>query len=104
MPEVEEYLNELNFILFQNHYFGFLESSFEYVDNLVDYIEHNLSIFPHKDTPENISSLGSKYIFYKINHQTTWYIFFENEENRYIVTYITNNHTEFAQFLGENNS
>jgi len=76
LPEAEEYLNDLAFVLFQKDYFGFLESSFDYVDDIVDFIEYNLQIFPFKNTPENLLQLGSKYIFYKANNTTTWYIFF----------------------------
>lgn len=99
LREVEGYLNELSYLLFQKEYFGFLESSFDYVDNLIDFIEYNLAIFPYKKTPENLIELGSKYIFYKANANTTWYIFFENYDNRFIVTYITNNYSEIVQFL-----
>ena len=99
LTEVEEYLNKLVFLLFQKEYFGFLENSFEYVDNIIDFIEYNLPIFPYKKTPENLLSLGSKYILYKANQNTTWYIFFENSENRYLITFITNNYSEIIQFL-----
>jgi len=36
LPEVEEYLNELMHLLFEKECFGFLESSFDYVDDIVD--------------------------------------------------------------------
>ncbi len=97
--EVEEYLNELNFLLFEKEYFGFLENAFDYVEQFIDFIEYNLPLFPSKNTPPALSSLGSKYIFYKANHQTTWYIFFENSGNRFLVTYITNSHSEIVNFL-----
>lgn len=99
MPEVELYLNDLTFLLFEKEYFGFLESSFEYVDDLVDFIENNLPIFPAKNTPSNLIYLGSKYIFFKANNHTTWFIFFEVHKNRYLVTYITNNYSEIVKFL-----
>jgi len=99
LPETEEYLNELAFVLFQKDYFGFLESSFDYVDDIVDFIEFNLPIFPFRNTPENLLKLGSKYIFYRANYTTTWYIFFENVDNRYLITFITNSHSEIVQHL-----
>ena len=99
LPEVEEYLNDLGYLLFQKEYFGFIENSFEYVDEIIDFIEYNLPIFPFRKTPENLIELGSKYIFYKANQTTTWYVFFENVENRYLVTLITNSHSEIVQHL-----
>lgn len=99
LPEVEDYLNDLTYLLFQKEYFGFLESSFKYVDNIVDFIEFNLSTFPAKRTPEHLLRNGSYYIFYKANANTTWFIFFEKLDHRYLVTYITNNHSEISKFL-----
>ena len=99
LPEVEDYLNELAYVLFQKKYFGFLENSFNYVDNIVDFIEYNLPIFPSKETPNHLIELGSRYIFYKANSNTTWFIFFENQNNRFLVTFITNSHSEIVQFL-----
>lgn len=99
LPEVEKYLNELSLILFEKNYFSFVESSFRYVDDLVDFIEYNLSIFPAKQTPEKLSSLGSEYIFYKANQNTTWYIFFERSDNRFMVTFITNSHSDLVKLL-----
>ncbi|RCU42631.1 hypothetical protein DQ356_07340 [Chryseobacterium lacus] len=99
LPEVEKYLNELSLILFEKNYFSFVESSFRYVDDLIDFIEYNLPIFPAKQTPEKLSSLGSEYIFYKANQNTTWYIFFERSDNRFMVTFITNSHSDLVKLL-----
>lgn len=99
LPEVESYLNELIYLLFQKEYFGYLETALDYVDDLINFIDYNISIFPPKNTPLNLIELGSIYIFYKANNHTTWFIFFENFENRFLVTYITNNHTEIVKFL-----
>lgn len=99
LPEVEEYLNELIYLLFQKEYFGFIESAFKYIDNLTDFVEKNINNFPAKNTPSNLIELGSKYIFYKANQNTTWYIFFERSQNRYLITFITNNYSEIIQFL-----
>ena len=38
-------------------------------------------------------------MFYKSNPRTTWYIFFDKEDNQYLITFITNNHTEIAKYL-----
>jgi len=96
---VTDYLEELVAILYNNNYFGFENDAEEYVRKIYDFIEYNLPIFPFKNTPENLLQLGSKYIFYKANHTTTWYIFFENIDNRYLVTFISNSHSEIVQHL-----
>ncbi|MES2240340.1 MAG: hypothetical protein V4497_08795 [Bacteroidota bacterium] len=97
--EVENYINELIYILYKENYFSYLENAIEYKDRIIDFIEQNIASFPSKTTPLALYHLGSKYIFYKSNQRTTWYIFFEKKENQYLITFITNNHTEIAKFL-----
>ena len=96
---VTDYLEDLVFILYENEYFGFESDAQDYVQKIYDFIEYNLPIFPFRKTPGNLIELGSKYIFYKANQTTTWYVFFENVENRYLVTFITNSHSEIVQHL-----
>jgi hypothetical protein len=36
-PEVESYLNELTFILFEEEYFSYLENSILYKDKIIDF-------------------------------------------------------------------
>ncbi len=85
--------------MYIKEYFGFLEDAIKYKDSLIDFIEKHISNFPHRFTPFALRNLGSKYIFYKANHNTTWYVFFENQNNEFLITHITNNHNEIAQFL-----
>ena len=96
---VTDYLGELILVLYQNEYFGFESDAQIYVQKIYDFIEQNISVFPHRRTPEKLSDLGSKYIFYKANPNTTWYIFFENNDSRFLVTFITNNHSEIVKFF-----
>jgi len=96
---VTDYLEELIFILYKNEYFGFETDAQQYVQRIYDFIEYNLPIFPYRSTPLNLIDLGSKYIFYKANQNTTWYIFFENQDNNFLVTFITNNYSEIVQYL-----
>lgn len=98
-PNVIDFFEELIIVLYQKNYFGFESEAQNYVQKIYDFIEYNLPIFPYKKTPENLLNLGSKYIFYKANQNTTWYIFFENLDNRYLITFITNNYSEIIQFL-----
>lgn len=97
--EVENYINELVFVLFQEDYFLFLENAIEYKDKIINFIETNIANFPYRNTPIPLASLGTNYIFYKSNNRTTWYVFFEKEKNKFLITYITNNHSEIASFL-----
>lgn len=97
--DVIDFLENIIRVLFEKEYFGFEESAQIYVSRIYDFIEYELVKFPPKQTPHNLSRYGTKYVFYKANNRTTWYIFFENIENRYLVTYITNNHMEEASAL-----
>jgi hypothetical protein len=98
-PEVESYLNELTFILFKEEYFSYLENSILYKDKIIDFIEENIEHFPSRKTPAQLKNYGSKYVFYKSNQRTTWYVFFENKNNNYLITNIINSHCIEAKWL-----
>ena len=98
-PEVETYLNELIFVLFKEKYFSYLENSILYKDKIIDFIESDIATFPSKKTPKELKNFGSKYIFYKSNQRTTWYVFFENKNNNYLITNIINSHCEEIKWL-----
>lgn len=94
-PEFIEITDNLAFIMFLEEYFGFLEDAEKYVDKIYDYIEESIFTYPAKNTPQNLIQYGEKYLIYKANNNTIWYIFFSQTENDYIVKFITNNHTDF---------
>ena len=98
-PIVEEYINELIYILYEQEYFGFLEDAISYKDAIIDFIENNIAVLPAKFTPFILRKLGKQYIFYKANQRTTWFIFFEKKDNIYLITFITNNHSEIIKHL-----
>ncbi|MFN8282050.1 MAG: hypothetical protein U0U67_02495 [Chitinophagales bacterium] len=98
-PSVEIYLNELIDILFQKKYFSFKENALNYVIDLIDFTENNIHSIQHKNTPQLLAHFGTFYITYKTTKRTTWYIFFNKKENRYLIKHITNNHTENATLL-----
>ncbi len=98
-PEVETYLNDLIFVLFKKKYFSYLENSILYKDKIIDFIENDIHSFPSKKTPAALKNFGSKYIFYKSNQRTTWYVFFENKSNNYLITNIINSHCEETKWL-----
>jgi len=97
--EVETYLNELIFILFKENYFSYLENSILYKDKIIDFVENNITTFPSRKTPPELKNFGSNYIFYKSNPRTTWYVFFENKNNNFLITNIINSHCEEAKWL-----
>ena len=94
--EFIERTDELLLILYTKNYFAFKEDAQKYVDKIYDFIRNNISTYPAKKTPAALSAYGSKYIICKANARTTWYIFFDVNEEKYFVKFITNNHTELA--------
>lgn len=96
---VLEYFDELVFLLFKEEYFRYAENAQLYVDKIVGFIFMEIKSFPHKRTPQKIKYLGSNYVFYKANNRTTWFIFFEKQHNKYLITSILNNHCEEAKDL-----
>jgi flagellar capping protein FliD len=50
---VLDYLDDLVFILFKEEYFGFMQSSYDYVDKIIDFIENDIATFPSKKHPQH---------------------------------------------------
>ena len=104
LPEVQEYYDELEHILYEKGYFSFPASSKKYVKDLIDDIRANLPTKRHKPAPNHFNKYGKnmKYASFKKNRHTTWYAFFKtyekNGETFYLVRYIANNHV-IAQYL-----
>ena len=104
LPEVQQYFYELSYILYEKDYFGSLEKSEQYVEELVYDIKENLPTKRHKPAPKYFDRYGKnmKYASFKKNRHTTWYAFFkiyeENGQTFYLVRYISNNHV-IAQYL-----
>lgn len=88
---VIEYLDELSLLLFHEKYFSFIESAEEYIDKIYDFIEQ-IPRYSPKKSPDFYKNKGSHYVAYKASKRTTWYIFFNSKDNRYIINHITNNH------------
>ena len=104
LPEVYDYFKDLVEILYQEEYFGFQESAYNYVEELVDDILTTLPIRQQKPAPSHFDRYGKGmyYATFRKNKQTTWYAFFakynENGITFYLVRHIANNHT-VAQHL-----
>lgn len=98
--EFENQINEIIDILFDDMYFGFKESAINYGDRIYDFILKNIDKPISKLSPKNFQKFGKFYIKYKANENTTWYIFFDRKDNRFLVNHILNNHTnDFPELL-----
>lgn len=104
LPEIRQYFQELEEILFEKEYFGFEESAIMYVRELILDIETSLPMRVSKKAPPyfNRYGKGMSYAMFSKSKATQWYVFFtkyqENGEIIYLVRYISNNHV-IAQYL-----
>ena len=104
LPEVEEYIDDLGYILYEKEYFVFEEYAQKYVDDLFYELKTKLHIYPSKPAPKYFDKFGKNmnYTGFRKNRNTTWYVFFDtykvDDEIIYLVRYIANNHT-VAQYL-----
>ena len=98
--EVELFLDELMIILFEKGYFGFPDSAKSYVDGILDYVERNIGILPGRDAPPYFSRYAKnmKYIVYRANKSTVWYVFYLQRVNVFLIKHITNNHVAAQHF------
>lgn len=95
-----DFINELTRTLHKRKYFGFIENSYNYTDKIYDFIEDNIDKPISKLSPDKFIKFGTFYFKYKANENTTWYIFFDRKDNRFLVNYILNNHSQdFSELL-----
>lgn len=94
-----DYFDDLVYVLFNNNYFLYLDNADMYLEKLVYFVSNSIATFPHKKTPQELLHFGEKYIFYKPNKRTTWYVFFNQYQEKYLITGILNNHCEEAKFI-----
>lgn len=97
---VSLFFNDLIDTLLEEDYFSFAESALGYVSKMIGFIEKNIHLLPHRLAPHYFSrhKPSMKYITWQPNRRTTWYIFFKQRENRFIIYHITNNHFEGKYF------
>jgi len=100
LPEIEIYLSELIELLYKEEYFSFEEQAVEYVERLKQYIENTIKTAYKRKSPEFFSRYGKdmQYVVYKANTHTSWYIFFQQRDDVYLIRYITNNHVSAQYF------
>ena len=93
-------LDELAKVLYQQKYFSFVEDVDVYIDKIYDFVENNVEYPISKISPENFQKHGKKYLRYDANSQTSWYIFFDQKDHRFLVNHILNNHSQdFPELL-----
>ncbi|WP_373708637.1 hypothetical protein [Kaistella sp.] len=93
-------LDNLAKTLYQDKYFSFVEDVDGYIDKIYDFIETKIDYLISKSSPQKFQRYGKKYIRYKANSQTYWYIFFDQKDNRFLVNFILNNHSqEFPELI-----
>ena len=90
----EETLSELVDLLYKFKYFGFRNSAIEYTMKIVDFIDQNIDKPITKNTPKSFQKYGKKYLRYKANNHTFWYIFFDEKDNRLLINHILTNHSK----------
>ena len=98
--DVEIFLDDLLIILFEKGYFRFPDSAKSYVDRILTFVEKNIGIIPGRDAPPYFNQYADdmKYIAYRANKTTTWYIFYLQRDNIFLITNITNNHVAAKHF------
>ncbi len=94
LPEVEIYLFELIELLYDKSYFSFPYQAINYVFDIRKYIESSIATVHKRKAPEYFAKYGKdmSYFIYKANANTSWYIFFQQKADIYLIRYITNNH------------
>jgi hypothetical protein len=98
--EVDTFLQKLVYILFENHYFSFRDVAQAYVDKISFFAEEYVGVLNGKDAPLHFVQCGHdlKYITYRANKTTLWYIFYRQQGNKFVVCHITNNHVAAKYF------
>lgn len=98
---IKYYLLDLIDTLLEKEYFSHIEYAEALVDDILDYV-YTIPEIPHY----HLSPVAQKrfrrygddlrYVFFKrkTSKNTTWYIFFSRQGDRYIIRYITNNHKD----------
>lgn len=101
-PIVIEYFYHLLDILLEKEYFSFEDTAINYVDEIHNFVRTKIHTAPKRTAPARFHKYGKnlKYTTYKKSKRTTWYIFFTQKDNRYIIKHITNNHVSAQHIRG----
>ena len=101
LPEVADYLEKLVENLYNQNYFSSKNASKDYVAKIINFAFNYLGILPDKKAPARFDCYGEnmRYLSYKVNRQTTWYIFFQRHDGFFLVRHITNNYVAAKYIL-----
>lgn len=93
-PEVLDDLVELIETLVNEGYLYTYDDAEQYVLDILQHFRKNIEIYPCKTAPAYFEKygLGLKYMPYKRNQRTIWYIVFAEHPELFHVVHITNNH------------
>jgi len=92
--EFHDSIEELIKILFVKEYFGFEIDCEFYAEKIYDFIDGNISKPISRNTPKPFQKFGKKFLRYKANNHTFWYIFFDQKDDKFLINHILNNHSE----------
>ena len=98
--EFVDELEELFDILIEEGFFSYDEYALKYIDDIEQFIISSIHAYPKRKAPAIFAKYGHdlKYIAYKKNTRTTWYILFEETDSAFFVRHITNNHVSGQYF------
>jgi hypothetical protein len=98
--ESKAFLKELLVVLYTKGYFSFWDNARSYVKSVVHYAVKYIGVLHGKKAPPFFDHYGTnlKYITYRANKTTTWYIFYQQHDNVFLIRHITNNHVAAQYF------
>lgn len=83
--------SQLN-ILFREKILDRIDRAEQIVEEVYSFIPENID--KAVDTPDRIVNSGRNYIRYMLNENWTWFLFFEREGDKIIMTHILNNQSQ----------
>lgn len=87
-------LDELAQTLYDKKYFSFLIDIDVYINEIYEIINLKITGPTIRKSPAKFQKQGEKYLKYKMNSHTTWYIFFDPKGDRFLINFIINNHSQ----------
>lgn len=98
--EFVDELEDLFDILIERGFFSYDEYALKYIDEIEQFITSSIQVYPRRKAPAIFAKYGHdlKYISFKKNARTTWYILFEETDSAFFVRHITNNHVSGQYF------